>query len=116
MTELTKQEHKYIGEKTVDIKNTPFKNHTPLDWALEYITRYGGSDGGHHKQWVLDQVARILNGTPVTLKEAKWTNPECSEYRFDTGKPSKKYLEWVKEYENGEDGEHTYSYDEGVAP
>ncbi len=34
----------------------------PVDAALELIGRYGGNDGGHHKQWVLDQVARALLG------------------------------------------------------
>ena len=28
--------------------------------ALNFIERYGGFDGGHHKQWVLDQLVRIL--------------------------------------------------------
>lgn len=28
--------------------------------ALEVIAACGGTDGGHHKQWVLDQVVRAL--------------------------------------------------------
>ena len=40
---------KYLGEKVVDIKDTPYKNYTQSDWAMEYIERYGGIDGAHHK-------------------------------------------------------------------
>jgi len=28
--------------------------------ALELILQYGGIDGAHHKDWVLDQVVRVL--------------------------------------------------------
>ncbi len=58
--------------------------------ALDLIVQYGGIDGGHHKQWVLDQVVRALTGD--------------------------KYEEWLKNYENGEDGPKTYSWDIGIAP
>jgi hypothetical protein len=57
---------------------------------LALIWRYGGIDGDHHKQWLLDQILRIL------LKN--------------------KYTKWVKEYQNGEEGENTYEWDEGIAP
>jgi hypothetical protein len=30
--------------------------------VLDLIDRCGGIDGDHHKQWVLDQVVRILTG------------------------------------------------------
>lgn len=30
--------------------------------AIALIVRYGGTDGAHHKQWVLDQVLRLLAG------------------------------------------------------
>lgn len=58
--------------------------------ALEMIFDYGGIDGAHHKQWVLDQVVRILAGED--------------------------YDKWIKLYEGGEDGPHTYSWDTGIAP
>jgi hypothetical protein len=28
--------------------------------AIVLLTRYGSIDGAHHKQWVIDQLARIL--------------------------------------------------------
>lgn len=54
--------------------------------AADLILQYGGIDGDHHKQWVLDQVLRTL----LTVKEyKKWTelyrgdlNDEA-EYDYD---------------------------------
>jgi len=28
--------------------------------AVELVVRFGGFEGSHHKQWVIDQVVRIL--------------------------------------------------------
>lgn len=58
--------------------------------ALELIERYGGIDGAHHKQWVLDQVVRILTG--------------------------EEYEKWVRAHNYGEDGPDTYEWDKGIAP
>ena len=60
-----------------------------VEKAINMVLEYGQYDGGHHKQWTLDQVLRIL---------------------ADDG-----YEELIKEYRDGEDGPETYSYDEGVA-
>lgn len=57
--------------------------------ALDLISKYGGIDGDHHKQWVLDQVIRVL---------------------------APDYEEWIKEYEFGENGPDTYTWDAGIAP
>jgi hypothetical protein len=100
----------YLGEFSVDPSTTEFKDFTPSDWALRYIFTYGQIDGAHHKQWVLDQVVRILTGTPIEITEARWSNGH-KEYRCQLG-TSKAYKKWVKEYEN--DGE--YEYDEGIPP
>jgi hypothetical protein len=108
----------YLGTTPVNIKKdeSPYKNYTPKDWAFEYMFRYGQIDGAHHKQWVLDQVTRILHGTPIVLTLAKWENG-TQEYRFTTGEPSQEYLDWVKDYrEVDEEGEEQYSYDEGSPP
>ena len=108
----------YLGETLIDIKNDEkFKDLTPQDWAMKYIEYYGGIDGSHHKTWVLDQVARILKGTPIILSLAKWSDGH-QEYRFETGEPSSEYLQWVQMMlgEKDEDGEYEYDYDEGIAP
>ena len=100
----------YLGEVKVSVKKSPYNDFTAKDWALYYVYSYGQIDGAHHKQWVIDQMARILMGTPMIIKLAKWDNGQ-KEYRFDTGKPSKKYVKWVEKYKCG-----GYSYDEGIAP
>lgn len=84
-------------------------------WALYYIGTYGQTEGDHHKAWVLDQVARILLGTPVIAKVARWEDGQ-KELRVHTGEPSQLYYEWVKDMCDGEDGPNTYSYQCGVAP
>lgn len=58
--------------------------------ALDVLGRYGGTDGNHHKAWVIDQAVRALTGD--------------------------KYPEWVREICDGEDGPNTYSWEEGVPP
>lgn len=30
--------------------------------ALDIAVRYGGNDGAHHKDWVIDQMVRALTG------------------------------------------------------
>lgn len=61
-----------------------------IDKAIEIGFSYGQIDGAHHKQWVIDQMLRVLCGD--------------------------KYDEKVTESKRGEDGPETYSYDVGVAP
>lgn len=98
----------YLGEELVtDLTGTDYEGFTPTQWALEYIFRYGQIDGDHHKTWVLDQVARILCGTPVIVKKASWgtnsANVRLVEYRHDTAEePSVKYEAWVASQTPGE--------------
>lgn len=106
----------YLGEILLEPSGTlEFSKYGPSDWALYFIERYGQIDGEHHKLWVLDQVARILNGTPIIIKLASWSNG-TSEYRISTGEPSPQYFEWVSQMRAGEDGPNTYGYDIGIAP
>lgn len=60
--------------------------------ALDTISRYGGIDGAHHKQWVIDQVVRSLTGTPEA------------------------YTAWVAAQRQGADGPDTYEWSEGTPP
>lgn len=60
-----------------------------VDRALGVIEEYGGIDGAHHKQWVIDQVVRVLVDD---------------------------YPKWVADMCEGEDGPDTYDWDEGIAP
>lgn len=65
-----------------------------IDEALELIERYGGIDGAHHKQWVLDQVVRKL----------------CDS--------DESYQAWIDNYqgEADENGDTEYEWDEGCPP
>jgi hypothetical protein len=105
----------YLGEMLVDINDTPFKGYGKKDWALYFIEHYGQYDGENHKQWTMDQVARILLGTKVIINKASWANGQF-EYRLNLDKPTKKYKKWVKSVKDGEDGPNTYGYNEGVTP
>jgi hypothetical protein len=58
--------------------------------ALGVAFRYGGTDGAHHKAWVIDQMVRALTGDG--------------------------YQDWVRERKDGDDGPESYGWDEGVPP
>lgn len=58
--------------------------------VLIVLEQFGGIDGEHHKQWVIDQIARILTGEG--------------------------YAEWVADMKDGHDGPNTYKWYEGIAP
>lgn len=62
------------------------------DNAVDLILQYGGIDGAHHKQWLLDQTLRIL------LQD--------------------QYEEIIKNYNSmkDENGELYGEWDEGIAP
>lgn len=102
----------YLGEtELTSLVGTPFEGFGPSEWVLEYISAYGQIDGAHHKQWVLDEVARILKGTPVVVSIARWEDGK-EEYRYSTADPpSDDYTAWVQERLNS-----GYGYDEGIAP
>lgn len=107
----------YLGEFDVAIKDTPFSDHKPSDWVMYFVERYSQTDGSHHKQWLLDQVARILKGSPVIVKKAKWDNG-FEEYRVRLDEPSNKYIHWVNSMigDTDKNDQREYSYDEGIAP
>ncbi|MDB5716166.1 MAG: hypothetical protein JWO15_3563 [Sphingomonadales bacterium] len=58
--------------------------------AVELAITYGSIDGAHHKQWVIDQMIRILLGD--------------------------EYEKTIANAKDGEDGPNTYGWDEGTAP
>ena len=100
--------NKYLGEFSVKIEESPFANYKPQDWVMYFIENYSQIDGSHHKQWVIDQVAQILKGTPVIIKQARWEDTQ--EYSVSLGAPSKEYRLWVKNYKKKD-----YSYEKGIA-
>lgn len=108
----------YLGQNVIDVNDTPFKAYKPFDWAMYFIESYGSIDGAHHKQWVMDQVARIYNGTPVIIHVARWDDGNL-EYRVTLDEPTEAYENWVRsmlgEYDE-ENDEYEYDYDPGIAP
>ncbi len=58
--------------------------------ALNLALSYGQIDGSHHKNWVIDQMVRILAGD--------------------------QYESVIADRRFGADGPDTYSWDEGIAP
>ena len=63
---------------------------SPVDKALDIAIRYGGIDGEHHKDWVIDQIVRALTGD--------------------------RYEQVIAEAKAGEDGPNTYDWEEGIPP
>jgi hypothetical protein len=113
----------YLGEVLItDLSQTEFKDFKPADWAMYFIERYGQYDGDWHKQWTMDQIARILKGTPVIVKQASWDSGQ-KEYRVSTsGETSPEYKAWAismlgEPITNGSgDVEYEYTYETGIAP
>jgi hypothetical protein len=101
----------YLGEFPVDITTSEYADWQPAQWALYYIERYGAIDGDHHKTWVLDQIARILHGTPVIVTEARWDDGKI-EHRVITGAATDTYHMWCDSMMD-EDSE---DYDIGIPP
>lgn len=56
----------------------------------DLLLRLGGVDGEHHKQWIIDQVLRMVTG--------------------------EKYEAIITQWNHGEDGEDTYQWNNGIAP
>lgn len=110
----------FLGEFEVNLGSTPFKDFGPKEWSLYFIERYGQIDGSHHKQWVIDVVARILLGAEIRMKEARWSNgyTEYREYLVNDG-VTETYEKWVVdqmgEYDD-ESEEYEYGYDIGISP
>ena len=109
----------YLGETTINWVNIPeYEDFTQADWAMKWIEMYGGIDGAHHKDWVLDHVARILNGAEITVKQASWENGH-KELRFSVSESCEKYDAWVQEMRgeyDEENEEYEYFYEVGSAP
>lgn len=61
-----------------------------IESAIDLAVRWGGTDGAHHKDWVIDQMVRTLAGD-----------------RYDA---------IVAAAKAGEDGPETYSWNVGIAP
>lgn len=59
---------------------------------LNLIYLYGGVDGAHYKQWLLNEIVKTATET------------------------EEKYKKWINHYCDGENGPETYFWDIGIAP
>ena len=84
--------------------------------AIDTILDLGGFDGGHHKQYALDQALRVLTGCPIVTMQSEFKNSQGEYYEFEGLGESDEYTKIVTEYKDGEDGPETYEWDEGIAP
>lgn len=84
--------------------------------ALDIIESYGGYDGEHHKQWVLDQVVRTLLDCPMVSQTA--TGANGVRYTYEDLGMNEAYVSWThaQQWPDGEDGEEYSEWDEGIAP
>lgn len=86
-----------------------------IEKALSIAVAYGGIDGAHHKDWVIDQMVRALTGCPVDT----FTQPPrggSEPYTYEAQGESEDYKALVAEACNGEDGPQTYNWETGIAP
>lgn len=49
----------------------PYKGIIAVEWALDYIMLYGSANNESQKAWVIEQVARILNGPSFKLAKPR---------------------------------------------
>jgi chromosome segregation ATPase len=73
-----------------DIKAQLSESQKKVEESIDFIVKYGGIDGAHHKDWVLDQTVRKLSGD--------------------------NYSKIIADAKAGEDGPDTYEWEEGIAP
>ncbi|MEJ7687452.1 MAG: hypothetical protein WKG52_10900 [Variovorax sp.] len=100
---------RYVGTVPVDKASHPrFATYRTGDWASHFIAEYGVLPNEGHKAWLIDQVSRILHGTPVVVGQARWTDGR-KEDRIWLASPSPRYMQWRKSLRLSE-------YDEGVPP
>lgn len=85
-----------------------------IEKALGLIVAYGGFDGAHHKDWVLDQVTRALTGCKPVQKETE--NRQGIPYSYWEQVDNEAYQTLVANACNGADGPNTYSWETGIAP
>jgi len=97
----------YLGEFPVDIKAHPeFSEYTKESWILRWIEMFGGIDGSHHKDWLVDQIAQIVTGAEVSVVQGKWDNGFC-QYRYYL-KSTPAYDAWIETFDG--------NYDAGSPP
>jgi len=81
----------YLGAD--DISDEYIQSKSKDEIILDYITMYRGIDAAHHKDWLLDQITRIVHDGVPDTKRATWENGH-TELRLSFVSGSNKYWEW----------------------
>lgn len=82
--------------------------------VLKLFDQYAGIDGGHHKQWVIDQAVRILTACPLVSRVS--VDISGRVHTYEARGESEEYVAWVRAYCAGEDGSDMYVWDVGTPP
>ena len=85
-----------------------------IEKAIGLAVRHGGTDGAHHKAWVIDQMVRALTGCPMETATAIDCNGK--PYAYQRQGESDEYRALVARAQDGEDGPQTYEWEVGIAP
>jgi hypothetical protein len=110
-----------MSETSNELSHVPYEGISPelldnpgrIKAALELAMQDGAVDGSHHKMWVIDQMVRILTGSPVvTISPTNGVRPYTCEVLGE----SEAYQAFVAEHNDGEEGPDTYEWDAGIAP
>ena len=104
----------YLGETVVDVNKTIYSHYEKHDWVMLWIEMYHEVYESSQKDWLIDQISRILKGNKIIMKEAMCENGN-NELRFTLAEPTEEYLKWSEEikdweYETAKHHEH-YCYD-----
>jgi len=90
----------YIGTFSVDQATHPdFKDKTAVDWAVEFAVDGILNDSTRVKHQKLDDIARVLKGTPVDVVEKRWDDGTI-EHVPTLGAPSEDYISLRQELAN----------------
>ena len=85
-----------------------------IDAALDWLKSHGVSDEQHHMEYAFDLVVRILTGCPEVTAVAVDANG--TTYSYTTLGESQEYKDFVREYQDGDDGPESYTWRTGIAP
>lgn len=85
-----------------------------IDKALMLAVAFGGYDGAHHKDWVIDQMVRALTGCPVE-KETIDVTGKPPYVHMQQGE-SQEYKVLIAAACAGDDGPNTYAWETGTPP
>lgn len=113
-TEGLEYRNRQLDQKIEILAEFLMKSNDRIEKALEMAVRFGGIDGDHHKDWVIDQMVRALTGCPMVKKTAEDCRGE--EYECETQGESEEYKALVKDACEGEDGPDSYEWNVGIAP